>query len=133
MFKCAVGYAGIYDLDMMYNKGDIKQKQVGRSYLTSVIGRDAADLDANSPTHLADRIGVPVLLVHGEDDERAPYAQFKAMRAALDAAHKPSETLTRSGEKHGFVKPENIQAFYETLQAFLDRNIGEGAAPSATH
>lgn len=133
MFKCAVGYAGIYDLDMMYNKGDIKQKQVGRSYLTSVIGRDAADLDANSPTHLADRIGVPVLLVHGEDDERAPYAQFKAMRAALDAAHKPYETLTRSGEKHGFVKPENIQAFYETLQAFLDRNIGEGAAPSATH
>ena len=124
MFKCAVGYAGIYDLDMMYNKGDIKRNQFGRSYLTTVIGRDEADLNANSPTHLADKIDVPVLLVHGEDDERAPFAQFKAMRSALDAAHKPYETLTKSGEKHGFVKPENVEEFYNKLQAFLDKNIG---------
>lgn len=133
LFKCAVGYAGIYDLDMMYNKGDIKDRKSGRSYLTTVIGRDEADLSANSPTHLADKITVPVLLVHGEDDERAPYAQFKAMKAALDTAHKPYETLTRSGERHGFVKPDNVEAFYTKLQAFLDKNIGTpaGQAPTA--
>ncbi|MEX1826425.1 alpha/beta hydrolase family protein [Luteibacter sp. CQ10] len=127
LFKCAVGYAGIYDLDMMYNKGDIKDRQVGRSYLTHVIGRDEADLAAHSPVHLADKITVPVLLVHGEDDQRAPFAQFKAMKAALDAAHKPYETLTKAGERHGFVKPENVEEFYTKLQAFLDRNIGDGA------
>jgi dipeptidyl aminopeptidase/acylaminoacyl peptidase len=63
LFQCAVGYAGIYDLDMMYNKGDIKASKLGRSYLTSVIGKDPADLAANSPTQLADKIDVPVLLV----------------------------------------------------------------------
>lgn len=132
MFKCAVGYAGIYDLDMMYNKGDIKDRKSGVSYLTHVIGRDAADLAANSPVHGADRITVPVLLVHGEDDERAPFAQFKAMKAALDAAHKPYETLTKAGEKHGFVKPENVEEFYTRLQAFLDRHIGDGAPATST-
>lgn len=131
LFKCAVGYAGIYDLNMMYNKGDIKSRKSGRSYLTSVIGRDEADLDANSPTHLADKIKVPVLLVHGEDDERAPFAQFKAMAAAFDAVHKPYEKLTKSGERHGFVKPENVEEFYTKLQAFLDRNIGPSAGQPA--
>jgi len=124
VFKCAVAYDGVYDLDMMYNKGDIKTEKSGRSYLTTVIGRDQADLAANSPTHLADKIDVPVFLVHGEDDERAPFAQFKAMKAALDAAHKPYETLTKPDEKHGFVKPENIEEFYNRLQAFLAKNIG---------
>ena len=133
LFKCAVGYAGIYDLDMMYNKGDIKTTKTGRSYLTTVIGRDEADLSANSPVHLADKITVPVLLIHGEDDERAPFAQFKAMRAAMDAAHKPYDVLTKSGEKHGFVKPENVEEFYNKLQAFLDKNIGGGEASTASN
>ncbi|HXP01803.1 MAG TPA: S9 family peptidase [Luteibacter sp.] len=132
VFKCAVGYDGIYDLDMMYNKGDIKDSKFGRSYLTSVIGKDQADLAANSPTHLADKIDVPVFLVHGEDDERAPFAQFKAMRAALDAAHKPYETLTKPDERHGFVKPENVEEFYTRLQAFLDKHIGDGQAATAS-
>jgi dienelactone hydrolase len=132
MFKCAVGYDGIYDLDMMYNKGDIKDKKIGRSYLTTVIGKDDADLAANSPDRLADKIDVPVFLVHGEDDQRAPFAQFKAMRAALDAAHKPYETLTKPDERHGFVKPANIEEFYNRLQAFLDKHIGEARASAAT-
>ncbi|SEM25336.1 Dipeptidyl aminopeptidase/acylaminoacyl peptidase [Luteibacter sp. UNCMF331Sha3.1] len=131
MFKCAVGYDGVYDLGMMYNKGDIKDRKAGRSYLTTVIGKDDAALAANSPTHLADKIDVPVFLVHGEDDERAPFAQFKAMRAALDAAHKPYETLTKPDERHGFVKPENVEEFYNRLQAFLDKHIGAGAASPA--
>jgi dipeptidyl aminopeptidase/acylaminoacyl peptidase len=128
MFKCAVGYDGIYDLDMMYNKGDIKDSKFGRSYLTTVIGKDEADLAANSPARLADKINVPVFLVHGEDDQRAPFAQFKAMKAALDAAHKPYETLTKPDERHGFVKPANVEEFYNRLQAFLDKNIGSGQA-----
>ena len=131
VFRCAVGYDGIYDLDMMYNKGDIKDSRMGRSYLTTVIGRDEADLAANSPARLADRIDVPVFLIHGEADERAPFAQFKAMRAALDAAHKPYETLTKPDERHGFVKPENVEEFYTRLQAFLEKNIGSGQAAAA--
>ncbi|KJV25946.1 alpha/beta hydrolase family protein, partial [Luteibacter yeojuensis] len=128
MFKCAVGYAGIYDLPMMYTKGDIKATTSGRSYLDLAVGNDPAAMADMSPTHQAAKLDLPILLVHGEDDERAPFAQFKAMKAALDAAHKPYETLTKSGEKHGFVKPENVEEFYTKLAAFLDRNIGDGAA-----
>jgi dipeptidyl aminopeptidase/acylaminoacyl peptidase len=127
MFKCAVGYAGVYDLKMMYKKGDIQSSKSGRSYLTSVIGRNDAELDANSPDKLADKISVPVLLIHGEDDKRAPFAQAKAMRAALEAAHKPYEWMSKPGEGHGFYDEKNRVDFYNALQAFLEKHIGKGA------
>jgi dienelactone hydrolase len=130
LFKCAVGYAGIYDLQMMYSKGDIQNQKSGRSYLSTAIGKDDADLAANSPVKLADKINVPVLLVHGEDDQRAPFAQAKAMRAALDAAHKPYEWLSKPGEGHGFYDEKNNVEFYNLLAAFLAKNIGPGATPS---
>ncbi|WP_241668946.1 alpha/beta hydrolase family protein [Rhodanobacter glycinis] len=126
MFKCAVGYAGVYDLAMMYKKGDIKTSKSGRSYLNTVIGKDDADLAANSPDKLADKIDVPVLLIHGEDDKRAPFAQAKAMRAALDAAHKPYEWMSKPGEGHGFYDEKNTVEFYNLLQAFLEKHIGKG-------
>ena len=126
LFKCAVGYAGIYDLSMMYRKGDIRERKYGVSYLHTVIGRNDAELDANSPDKLADKIDVPVLLVHGEDDQRAPFAQAKAMRAALDAAHKPYEWLVKPGEGHGFYTEADNVEFYTRLQSFLAKYIGAG-------
>ncbi|MEP6900040.1 MAG: prolyl oligopeptidase family serine peptidase, partial [Rhodanobacter sp.] len=119
MFKCAVGYAGVYDLAMMYKKGDVREDKSGRSYLQTVVGKNDADLDANSPDKLADKIDAPVLLVHGEDDKRAPFAQAKAMRAALDAAHKPYEWLSKPGEGHGFYDEKNNVEFYNRLQTFI--------------
>lgn len=127
LFKCAIGYSGLYDLSMMYNKGDIKSSKLGRSYLTTAVGKDDADLAANSPTKLADKITVPVLLVHGEDDQRTPFTQYKAMKAALDAAHKPYEFMTKPGEGHGFYDENNNIEFYTKLEQFLDKYIGPGA------
>ena len=126
MFRCAIGYAGIYDLSMMYSKGDIRESKSGRSYLTQVIGKNQADLDANSPDKLADKITVPVFLIHGEDDQRAPFAQAKAMRTALEAAHKPYEWLAKPGEGHGFYDVKNRIELYQRIQAFLEKNIGPG-------
>jgi dipeptidyl aminopeptidase/acylaminoacyl peptidase len=126
LFKCAIGEAGIYDLSMMYAKGDIKDRKVGRNYLEQAIGKDPSELAANSPDKLADKIDVPVLLIHGEEDERAPFAQAKAMRAALEAAHKPYEWLVKPNEGHGFYKEENVVDMYNHVQSFLEKNIGPG-------
>jgi dipeptidyl aminopeptidase/acylaminoacyl peptidase len=115
---------------MMYKKGDIKTSKSGRSYLNTVIGKDDADLAANSPDKLADKIDVPVLLIHGEDDKRAPFAQAKAMRAALDAAHKPYEWMSKPGEGHGFYDEKNNIERLTRLQDFFAKYIGSGnAAP----
>ncbi|WP_458071572.1 alpha/beta hydrolase family protein [Rhodanobacter sp. BL-MT-08] len=127
MFKCAVGYAGIYDMAMRYTKGDTQESELGRNALRVEMGDDPADLAANSPDKLADQINVPVFLIHGEDDQRAPFAQAKAMRAALDAAHKQYEWMSKPGEGHGFYDEKNNIELYTRLQAFLEKYIGKGA------
>jgi dipeptidyl aminopeptidase/acylaminoacyl peptidase len=127
MFKCAIGYAGVYDMAMMYVKGDTHQSTLGLNALRAEMGDDPAALAANSPDKLADQINVPVFLIHGEDDQRAPFAQAKAMRAALDAAHKPYEWMSKPGEGHGFYDEKNNIELYTRLQAFLEKNIGKGA------
>jgi dipeptidyl aminopeptidase/acylaminoacyl peptidase len=48
------------------------------------------------------------------------------MRAALDAAHRPYEWLTKPGEGHGFYKEENLIDMFNHVQAFLDKTIGPG-------
>ncbi|HKR75657.1 MAG TPA: S9 family peptidase [Rhodanobacter sp.] len=129
LFKCAIGYAGIYDLAMMYKKGDIRTHASGRNYLTNVIGKDDAALAANSPDQLAAQIDVPVLLIHGEADQRAPFAQAKAMRAALDAAHKPYEWMAKPNEGHGFYTEANNVERLNRMQDFLAKYIGKGTTP----
>ena len=129
LFKCAIGYAGIYDLAMMYKKGDIRTRASGRNYLTNVIGKDDTALAANSPDQLAAQIDVPVLLIHGEADQRAPFAQAKAMRAALDAAHKPYEWMAKPNEGHGFYTEANNVERLNRMQDFLAKYIGKGATP----
>ena len=80
-----------------------------------------------SPTTLATRITAPVLLVHGELDERAPVAQAKAMQAALERAGHAPEWMAVPGEGHGFHADANNFAFYRKLEAFLARHIGAAA------
>ena len=130
-FKCAIGYAGIYDLPMMYDKGDIKSRDSGVNYLTLAIGKDEAELVSNSPSRLATQIKVPVFLVHGEDDERAPFAHAKAMRAALQAAGNEPEWFAVKNEAHGFYDEANNIELYTRMLAFLGKHIGPGA-PATT-
>lgn len=128
LVKCAIGLSGLYDLKMMYSKGDVRSTAYGRNYLSRVIGRDDAALEANSPTSLAAQINAPVLLVHGEIDERTPLAQAKAMKDALDKAGNPPQWMVVPKEGHGFYNEQNNIAFYRRLESFLAEHIGPGAA-----
>lgn len=69
-------------------------------------------------------IQAPVLLVHGERDERAPIAQANAMRSALIAAGKAPGWMAVPGEGHGFYSDDNGIAFYRALEKFLQEHIG---------
>ena len=44
LYQCAVGLVGVYDLDLLYNDGDVRMRKAGRNYLEEVIGRDEAEL-----------------------------------------------------------------------------------------
>ncbi|MEO5565430.1 MAG: prolyl oligopeptidase family serine peptidase [Luteimonas sp.] len=127
MYKCAVGYVGVYDLAVMKTCGDIPGTRQGRRYLSRVIGDDDAVLAANSPAQLASKVKVPVLLVAGKDDKRVPMDQFNAQARAFRGSGSEIETLVVDGEGHGFYKPEHRVKLYDKLEAFLGKYIGPGS------
>jgi dipeptidyl aminopeptidase/acylaminoacyl peptidase len=128
LYRCAIGYAGVYDLELVLTSGDIPRSKSGGAYLEKVLGTDHEELKARSPVYNAQRIEVPVLLIHGKEDWRADFAQAKRMKAALKAAGKPFEWVALSHEGHGIFEEETRRDVYERVLQFLARNL----APVAT-
>ena len=123
LYRCAVGYVGVYDLPTMHTHGDIQKRMSGETYLREWLGpRD--QLATVSPNRLADRIKVPVLLAAGGEDERAPIAHSRMMERALRTAGVPVETLYFDTEGQGFYVEANRREFYTRLLAFLSRSLG---------
>ena len=131
LYKCAIGYVGVYDLKVMKTEGDIRETATGRRYLDRVLGTDDSVLTAWSPAENVSRIKIPVFLIGGMVDRRVPMAQFNALKSAFTANGTPIETMLGSGEGHGFYKPENRAELYRRMDAFLSKYIGAGAAPAA--
>lgn len=122
LYQCTIGYVGVYDLNLMFNEGDISQTMFGRSYLTRVVGN--AGLSAASPVNHADRITMPVMLIHGGEDLRVPQTHADRMRAALRKAGNDPVWLVERREGHGFYNMDNRVKLYTQLLAFLDEHIG---------
>lgn len=131
LYRCVVGYSGAYDLKLLKKTSDSAEGKRGRKYFVEAIAGTDEELVANSPiTHL-DKLKVPMLIVHGEEDERTPLSQATRLRKALEAGNHPYQWLVRPDEGHGFWQVENVTLFYDRLLAFLDQNIGSGAPSPA--
>ena len=126
LYRCAIGYVGVYDLQALYQDDVVRDSKSSTNFYKYTLGLDG--LDAKSPDHLADRIAVPVMLVAGREDEIAPPKHTELMRDALLKAGKPVDAKIYDKEGHGFFIDANRLDFYTRMLAFLDRNIGAGAA-----
>jgi len=124
LFKCVVANVGVYDLEMMYEEGDIPELGFGESYLEMALGNDETTLKAFSPVHRTHLLQAPVLLAHGERDKRVPFEQAEALAEAMEKNNKPFEWFTRRGEAHGYYDEKNRAAYFEAVSAFLGRYLG---------
>jgi dipeptidyl aminopeptidase/acylaminoacyl peptidase len=127
LYKCAIGYVGVYSLPLMFKDGDIPRNQSGLSYLNQVMPETLAEQQAQSPAYNVDRINVPVMLVQGAKDERVPISQYRLLLDRLTKAGKPPEvTIVEPKEGHGFYDIENNVKLFTAMEAFLDKHIGQG-------
>jgi dipeptidyl aminopeptidase/acylaminoacyl peptidase len=131
LYRCAIGYVGIYDLRMMYKRGDIPQSTFGKNYLKRAIGEDNDELYDRSPIAHLDRLKAKVMLIVGGSDSRVPEEQGKQLHAALHARGIEHDWLYQRNEAHGFYNEAHTVELYEKLLGFLDRQIGAQKADSA--
>ncbi|MFN4160601.1 MAG: alpha/beta hydrolase family protein [Stenotrophomonas sp.] len=128
MFKCAFGYVGVYDVDMLFKKGDIPQRESGLRYLRRTHGTDVAEWNKVSPARRAGEVKIPVFLAAGARDVRAVPEQTELMAKALtDAGNPPEGMIIQSGEMHGFYGVPARVNLYTKMLDFFSRHIGAPA------
>ncbi len=129
LYRCAVGYVGVYDLMMMHREDSASGKS-SQTWMDDWVG-PIDTLAGKSATDMAARIKVPVFLAAGGEDTVAPEAHTKKMERALKAAGVPVETLYYPTEGHGFFTESRRLEYYAKLLDFLSRHIGGAKAAAA--
>lgn len=124
LYKCAIGAHGVYDLPMMFTRGDVQKALYGQEYMKEILGTNAEELAQYSPVAFADRIKAKVMLIVGGQDDRVPPAHGEKMRAALIKHGNAPEWLYYRTEGHGIYNDESRLDMMTKLVAFLDANIG---------
>jgi dipeptidyl aminopeptidase/acylaminoacyl peptidase len=128
VYRCAVSVAGPSDLKRMLisvrdaHNGNMSAAQ---RYWLRFMGADGIkdpDLAAISPARLADKVEIPVLLIHGKDDTVVRYDQSQIMADALKKAGKPVAFVTLDGEDHWLSRgATRLKMLTETV-AFLEKH-----------
>jgi dipeptidyl aminopeptidase/acylaminoacyl peptidase len=133
LFKCGASVAGVSDLRrMLHDDSDTSRNAVAREIVRHRLG-DASEMkatfDSVSPLKHADRIVAPLLLVHGDLDQRVPVSHGKEMHEALTDLKKDVDWIEFPDERHGIAKPQNQRIYYDALFKLLERTIGKGEPP----
>ncbi|WP_371195725.1 alpha/beta hydrolase family protein [Glaciecola sp. SC05] len=128
MFQCVVSISGVthlpeqvdYDLDKFESDTLI-------TFIKDSIGDPEKDIDmlkARSPALHAKNINVPVLLIHGDEDEVVPFEQSELMFDALEDINKSVRMITLKDTGHNALYYEqDIEDVYTEIEAFLLKHL----------
>lgn len=86
--------------------------------------KDKAQLTATSPALNADKIRAPLLIAQGAKDPRVVKAESDQMVQALEKRGVKVQYIVKDNEGHGFRNEENRFEFFEAMDAFLKKHIG---------
>jgi dipeptidyl aminopeptidase/acylaminoacyl peptidase len=124
LFRCAIGYSGLYDLGGVATHEEWADSAWTRSYFRKTLGRDAGMLERMSPVSSAASVRARVLLIHGEKDVRTEIDQARRMRAALQQAGNEPAWLVEPAEGHGFYDEGARERMFARVLAFLRESTG---------
>ena len=124
LYKCGINYVGVTDVELFFNTMP-KHWEIGKELQKARVGDpdDEAFMDRISPLRHAEKIQVPVFIVHGKRDPRVDIRHAEKLRSRLEDLDKPYEWLVKSKEGHGFYKEENRIELYEKMDAFLKKYL----------
>jgi dipeptidyl aminopeptidase/acylaminoacyl peptidase len=119
-FKTAIVGAGVADVRTMGLSSDTPDFIAGYfdRYIT-----DPRQAGLRSPLNYVDRVEVPVLILHGENDTRVPVSQGQALYTALKSLGKPVEFVKFPREPHWFVEKGHKRQVLEYVLDWYERHL----------
>jgi dipeptidyl aminopeptidase/acylaminoacyl peptidase len=123
-FRCGIMGAGVSDWGMMVAESDMPTFEGKLGGSTGWEGAGPHPHDARSPISYAQRVQTPLLILHGERDERVPVGQARFMYRALRAAGVPCELVVYPREPHSFKERAHVLDLHQRVLDWLARWMG---------
>ncbi|MFN0018369.1 MAG: alpha/beta hydrolase family protein, partial [Pirellulaceae bacterium] len=77
-----------------------------------------------SPANRVDKIKSDLLVVHGKNDPRVPFAEAQQIAAKVREKGRPVWSVYAANEGHGFGKKENVDYLRAVEVMFLKKSFG---------
>lgn len=123
-YRCAASIAGVTDLGAQLNsdRSIFSATRYFKDWRTQIQGDQKFDLKSVSPLYQVQRLTRPVLLVHGEKDQRVSIKQARTMVAAMQSAHADVTFAYYKDGGHDFSSSQDFADFLTRLEAFLAKH-----------
>ena len=124
-FKAAIGHAGISDWYSFFGQTDIPNLlEFGFGGLPS---ESKQTYERWSPIEYASKVTTPLLITHGESDQRVPISQAEEYYRLLKKMGKTVEFLRFPREGHGITEPIHRLYLEEEQAKWFDKHVMKGA------
>lgn len=119
LWRAAVNYYGIADfVTTLRDTGSWRREHRAAEY-----GTDPDVFARISPIHRAERITVPLLVLHGIRDPRVPLGESHQIVKRLRGLGKPVEYLEFDYAGHGFIRADDRMRAYTAVADFFHRHL----------
>ncbi len=125
VYRCAVDISGPSELKRFVAWAQDRSDVTAERYWARFMGAsDLKDprLEELSPADHADRITIPILLIHGKDDTVVPFEQSQIMVDALKRAGKPVNLVVLNHEDHWLSHGDTRLQMLQATMDFLAKN-----------
>lgn len=120
LFKCAISFAGVSDLKSLVFKS---RYYVNRKFVENQIGEDADDLIKRSPLFQAEKINIPILLIHGAKDTVVNVRQSQNLEEKLRDLGKPVQYIELENGDHYLSIQHNRHDAFKAMNNFLKQHL----------
>ncbi|MFM2044038.1 MAG: hypothetical protein RLY86_2614 [Pseudomonadota bacterium] len=123
LYRCAIATAPVANLERLWRelRWSTNYTEFNRSLFFK---DDRASLRPVSPVQQAERIGIPVMLIHGDLDVQAFIQHSRDMVDALEDANKPHEFIEIKGMDHSAETTQQMVTVLTAWERFLKQHIG---------
>lgn len=132
-YRCAIAGAPASDLfaQMDHWLEVFEESRLMQDYVRELLGdpdEDAPYMSASSPVEAVERIAMPVLIHHGDEDERVPVDQSRRFAERAEEVEAPVTYHEYAGQAHSFETEELMQVLRRNAQ-FLSEHLATGENP----
>lgn len=126
LFRCAVSFAGVTDLTLLFNGERARKNAALRDELVDMVGDPSLEYEQlveHSPVYQFRQFTRPLLIVHGTSDSVVDVEHSWRLKIMLDLADIDAEFVVLDRVGHGFTYVSEARSFYEPAIEFLDAHL----------